>query len=138
MSRRRKPVRRTAVSSRTVITVSVPGGDGGALARRVYEAATIIAEGAKDDAAQYPSTTIPESIHVGQGSETTATIYADAPAARTIELGLRHPLFGNRDFWYPMRRQRFLENGAVNTIDAAAAAFAMVIDDWAIKDGFTK
>lgn len=140
-SRRRKPVRRTNVSSQTRVQVAgfgSKGGDGGALAQRVFEAATIIAEGAKVDAAGYPSKKIPASIHVGQGSDTHATIYADSPNARPIALGLRHPLFGLRGpgCWFPMRQRRFLENGAVATGDAAAEALSRVFDDWAIEDGY--
>ena len=136
-SKRRKAIKRTGVSSQAVLKVGGFGGGGGdALAKRVFEAATIIAEGAKVDASAYPSVQIPKSIHVAQGSERTATVYADSPNARPIELGLRHPLFGNRGYWYPMKQRRFLENGALATGDAAAEALAMVIDDWAVKDGF--
>ena len=137
-SRRRKPVTATQVTTQTVLIVGGFGsrGDGGALAGRVFEAATIIAEAAKEDAAEYPSEQIPASIHVGQGSPTSATVYADSPNARPIELGLRHPLFGDREHWYPMKQRRFLENGAVAAGDAAAEALAMVIDDWARQDGF--
>jgi hypothetical protein len=135
-SRRRKPIRRTRVASQTTIKIS-GGSDGGALARRVYEAAVIIADAAKGDAAGYPSVQIPESIHVGQGAANTATIYADSPNARPIALGLRHPLFGNRNYWYPMKQRRFLENGAIEALDDAAAVFAQVCDDWAIQKGFS-
>jgi hypothetical protein len=81
---------------------------------------------------------IPESIHVGQGSSTTATVYANSPNARPIELGLKHPLFGEwvnkPQMW--MRQRRFLENGAVASGDEAAAVLASVVDDWAAQDGY--
>ena len=127
------------MSSQTTLRVGGfgAGGDGGALALRVHEAATIIAEAAKADAGEYPSVQIPESIHIGQGSATSATVYANSPNARPIALGQRHPLFGNRNYWYPMRQRRFLENGAVAAGEAAAEALAKVIDDWARQDGFT-
>lgn len=143
-TKRRKAIKRTRVSSQTMIRVGGFGrsGDAGALARRVREAADIIAAGAAADAAGYPSVQIPDSIHVGQGTANTATIYADSPNARPIELGLRHPLFatgpkvanatsGGWAHWYKMKQRRFLENGAVMTADAAAAALSLVIDDWA-------
>jgi hypothetical protein len=138
-TRRRKSVRRTPVSSQTFLNVSMYAGRADdALGRRVREAAEIIALGAKADAADYPSVQIPESIHVGQGSNTTAVVYANSPNARPIELGLKHKLFGE---WvngpqYFMKRRRFLENGAVANGDAAAATLALVLDDWAKIDGF--
>lgn len=137
-SRRRKGITRTRVATQTVVRVNVgaKGGDGSAVARRVFEAAEIVAQGVKEDAASYPSKKIPASVHVEQGGQYAATIYADAPNAYVIETGGRHMLFGDPNYWYPMRQQRFLENGAVNRGDEAAMVLAMIIDDWAKADGF--
>lgn len=136
--RRRKTVRRTHVSTQTVLKVAGFTGSGSmrALGARVYEAALVVASAAKQDAAGYPSRQIPRSIHVGQGSETSASVIADSPNAYPVETGARHPLFGNRGFWYPMRQRRFLENGAVDAGEEAALILAKVIDDWANELGY--
>ena len=139
-SRRRRSVTRT-VASQTVVHVggfgNGPRGSDEALARRVHEAAEIIADDAKADAAAIPSKKIPQSIHVVQSTANSAVIIADAPNARPIELGLRHPLFGE---WmsgdqYTMKQRRFLENGAVIGGDEAADAIAEVCYDWARELG---
>lgn len=137
--RRRKSVRRTRVSTQTEVRVSGFGSAGSmqALGRRVREAAEIIAEAVKLDAAAYPSKQIPKSVHVGQGSDNSAVVYANSPNAYPIETGARHPTFGHRDWpWHTMKQRRFMENGAVVAGDLAAEALAKVCDDWAREKGF--
>ena len=137
-TRRKQGVRRTRVSTQTTLKVALSGsGSSNALGTRVREAAELIAAAAKADAAQV-SRQIPASIRVAQGDDTHAAIYADSPNAYPIETGERHPLFGNRNFWYPMKQRRFLENGAVIVGSEAAEVLARVIDDWAAEAGFTE
>jgi hypothetical protein len=142
-TKRRKPVRRSKVSTQT--TLHVAGGASGNLAK----AAQDIAEGIKSRAAEF-SKKIPPSVHVGQGSATTATVYATAEPAYAIETGARHPLFGmtgrgdeadrstRRDkkgklvgHWYPMKQILFMEEGAARALDQAAEDYGFgEIDDW--------
>jgi len=123
-SKRRGPVRRSKVSTQTTLRVS--GGASGNLAK----AAQDIADGIKSRSAEF-STKIPPSVHVGQGSATTAVVYATAEPAYAIETGARHPLFGDREHWYPMKQILFMEEGAARALDQAAEDYGFgEIDDW--------
>lgn len=123
-SRARSSVTRTVATQNTLTVAAGSSGN------HVYAAAMKIAEGIKERSGAIPSEKIPPSVHVGQGSPTTATVYADAPNARPIELGLRHPLFGDREHWYPMKQIRFMEEGAALRLDDAAAEYGKTVDDW--------
>jgi HK97 gp10 family phage protein len=65
-----------------------------------------------------------------------AMITNNSPAARPNEFGGRHPLFGNMDKWYEMRRQPFM----FPAVDAHAEEFyreaEKVIDTVFAKIGF--
>ena len=98
------------------------------------EAAEIIAAGARQSAGNW-SRSIPPSMRVSVG-ENVAIISASAPVARPAELRLRHPLFGNRAFWYPPPGRSFLSPAAIALSDAAMAKYAMKIDAMAAKAGF--
>lgn len=127
--RRRSAVRRTRVSTQTTVHVSSGGGN------RLREAADVIADGIRAFSSTF-SKKIPASVHVAQGSETTASVIADAPNAYPIETAARHPLFGNREYWYPMHRIRFMEEGASESLDEAAEVYGETIDDWLREIGW--
>lgn len=103
------------------------GGDLGAAAR-------IIADAARGLAASW-SVKIPPSISMSVSGR-VATISADAPNARPAELRLRHPLFGNREYWYGPPGSRFLAPAADAKADAAMARYAKKVDQMARKAGF--
>lgn len=43
-----------------------------------------------------------------RGSPAVVVLGTEAPHARVVHFGLRHPLFGDRDNWYPNPAVRFL------------------------------
>lgn len=124
-----------------------PGGGGGGggdaegdLGRRLREAAEIIAEQAKSNADW--SARIPPSIKVSGGAG-GVSIMTGAPPAYPNEIpGVRHPVFGGRGTkrpkapWVTNQHRPFLAPAADQKIDAAAEAFAKVIDDWAKELGY--
>ena len=102
-----------------------------AQAKRLREAAEIVADAAREISASF-STRIPASIRITGG---TSKVYIraggpSAPNAYPFDTGARHPLFGNRDWWYPQPKKPFLEEAYVLTQNEMADAFALVIDDW--------
>jgi hypothetical protein len=101
---------------------------------RLRQAADIVANDARARAAEW-SRSIPPSMRTDVAGK-VATITASAPVARPAELRLRHPLFGNRRFWYAPPGRPFLAPAAEAKADAAAVQYSQVIDDWAHKDGF--
>lgn len=134
-SKRRNATRRTRVSTET--TLRVNGGGNTSDGSRLGQAAEKIAGGIKEYSSSF-SRKIPPSVHVGQGSATHATVYADAPNAYPIETGSRHPVFGMIDkkgnrVWAkePMKQIRFMEIGAGLKLDDAAEVYGYgSIDDW--------
>lgn len=113
--------------SRVTTSGAVGGGDLGA-------AAGIIADKARELAGAW-SRKIPPSISVSVSGR-VATITADAPDARPAELRLRHPLFGNREYWYGPPGEPFLAPAADAAGDAAMTRYAKKIDGWARKAGY--
>lgn len=108
---------------------------------RLMEAAKIIAEQAKQNAAAW-SARIPGSIRVS-GSYPEIIIRASAPPAYPNEVeGVRHPVFGGRGTrhphapWVLNQHRPFLAPAADQKADSAAEKFADIIDDWAVKAGF--
>lgn len=132
-SRRRSAATRTGATQAT-LRVSSPAGDAGG--EHLAEAARLIAEGIRRRASSIPSAKIGPSVHVGQGSNRSAVVYATAPNAYPIETGARHPLFGNREHWYAMKRVLFLEEGAAMKLDDAAEEYGKTADDWLRAYGF--
>ena len=110
-----------------------PAGD---LGKRLKEAGELIAGIARGNASF--SSRIPGSIKVGGGRSGVVVRAGStkAPHAYAFELGKRHPLFGNRNFWYPTDHIAFLEDAATAGAEAAAEIVARVIDDWAAEHGF--
>jgi hypothetical protein len=61
-----------------------------------------------------------------RGSPAVVVLASESPHARVVHFGLRHPLFGDRDNWYPNPSVRFLGDAVeaqrpkvVESIDAA-------------------
>jgi hypothetical protein len=110
-----------------------PAGD---LGKRLKEAGVLIAGIARGNASF--STRIPASIRVGGGRSGVVVRAGSvkAPHAYAFELGKRHPLFGNRGYWYPTAHIAFLEDAAESGAEAAAQIVAQVIDDWAAEYGY--
>ena len=105
-----------------------------ASAKRLREAAEVIAVRARAISATF-SKRIPASIKITGGTTGVYIIAGgpdgkEAPNAYPFEYGVRHPLFGNRNHWYAQPKRPFLEEAAVQAADAAAEAFAAVLDDW--------
>ena len=117
------------------------GGAEGDLGRRLREAAEVIAEQARRNAAAW-SARIPPSIKVGGGAG-GVVISSDAPPAYPNEVaGVRHPVFGGpgtsrpKAPWRTNKYRPFLAPAADQRIDEAAEKFAQVIDDWAAEHGY--
>jgi hypothetical protein len=121
------------------------GGGGGSaaasdLARRLREAAEIIAKQARVNASGW-SARIPPSIKVSGSA--TISISSGAPPAYPNEIaGVRHPVFGGRGTarpeapWVLNQHRPFLAPAADMKADAAAEQFSKVIEDWAKDYGF--
>lgn len=112
------------------------GGGGGAsgsdLARRLRQAAQIIADQAKVNAGW--SRKIPPSIKV-RGSANISISSNAGPAYPNEIPGVRHPTYGH-DPWVTNQHRPFLAPAGDEKADAAAEQFANVIDDWAKEHGF--
>ena len=126
--------------SRQVTGAGLGGTAGADLAARLKEAGEIIATIARANFGTW-SSRIPGSVKV-TGGRTGVNVVAGGrkgPAAYTAELHVRHPLFGNRDYWYdPGADQKpGLAPAASEGLDAAARAVAGVIGDWAREYGFS-
>jgi hypothetical protein len=112
------------------------GAAAGDLGKRLKEAGELVAVIARQKAAF--SSRIPGSIKVtgGRSGVSIAAGSAKAPHAEAFELGKKHPLFGNRGYWYPTAHIPFLEDAADEGADGAAVIVARVVDDWAREYGF--
>jgi hypothetical protein len=107
---------------------SVGGGDLGAAAAIIADTARKIAAGA---GLPRTSAGIEVAVH---GS--TAEISCSTPAAYPAETRARHPLFGNRDYWYGPPGEPFLGPAADERAGAAMARYAKKIDRMCRKAGF--
>ena len=114
-----------------------------ALTARLREAAEIVADEARKRSAEF-SETIPGSVRLTGGANrvTIAAGGASAPSAYMWE-GKRggrprwHPLFGDREHWYPQLPVRpFLEEALEAKQDELLITFARVVDDWAHERGY--
>ncbi len=101
---------------------------------RLRQAAEVIAETARVLAGGW-SRQIPPSIRVDV-KDKVATVSSGVGPARPAEYQLRHPLFGNRKFWYGPPGPPFLGPAADARIDAAMAKYAERIDDMLLLAGF--
>jgi|SRR5271166_672140 len=119
------------------------GGSGGGddLDKRLREAAEIIAAQARTNAAGW-SGQVPPSIQVSGGGGGVSITSGAPPSYPNEVAGVRHPVFGGRGTrrpkapWVTNKHRPFLAPAADEKIDAAAEAFAQVIDDWAKRYGY--
>ncbi len=100
-------------------------------AKRLRQAAECIADAARVISARF-STRIPNSIRVtgGVSGVFITARGSEAPNAEPFETGRRHPLFGNREHWYPQPKREFLEEAAAAAGEEAAEIFSEILDDW--------
>jgi len=63
-------------------------------------------------------------------------ITSNKPGARVIHWGGRHPLFGNRDRWYPQRAQPFIARAIDRNRDTVVDAIGDAIDEHARRLGW--
>ena len=108
---------------------------------RLLEAAKVIAEAAKANAAGW-SARIPPSLRTS-GSYPEVFIRSGAPPAYPNEVpGVRHPVFGGRGTrrpdapWVTNQHRPSLAPAADQRANQALEKFAQIIDDWAIKAGY--
>jgi hypothetical protein len=100
----------------------------GSTRESVLAAAEIFAAKARANAAKF-SKRIPAATAVVPWKDDTATVTTDgdaAPNAAPFEFGERHPLYGNRKFWFPQPRRSYMSNAAnsASTVNAAAEVYA--------------
>ncbi len=115
-------------------------GDGD-LSRRLEEAAKIILERAKRNAAGW-SARIPPSLTL-KVSGSTAVIRSGAPPAYPNEVaGVRHPVFGGRGTrrprapWVRNQHRPFLAPAGDEAADKALEKFGLYVEDLAHKHGY--
>lgn len=123
---------------RTLASLSTPSARK-AEASRLKDAAEVIAVAARARAATF-SRRIPAATGVGGGLSAKGvyirTSGRKARNAAPFEFGERHPLFGNYKHMYNTPHRPYMEEAAEAALDAAAEAYAEVIDDWAHELGF--
>lgn len=97
----------------------------------LYRELTAVARGIQADAkSRAPARTgkLRGAIRIRQrrGAPAVVVLGSQARHARVVHFGLRHPLFGDRDNWYPNPTVRFLGDAvdakrseAVESVDAA-------------------
>jgi len=126
----RKPVPPRRAGEYHTTTGAVGGGE-------LVQAAEEIADGARRLAATWARTgAVVASIRTEQDSETSVTIVADAGAAYPAETRARHPLFGNREYWYGPPGEPFLRPAADRRAGAALAKYAKKVDRLCREAGF--
>lgn len=88
--------------------------------------------------APYRSGNLRRAIRVRQrrGSPAVVVLSKDAPYARTIEYGRRHPLYGNRRYWYTQPRVPFLEDAVDSNRPAALVAVNRALTDALRRTGW--
>lgn len=130
--RPRKAREPRGVANRQSTVGAVGGGE-------LVQAAEEIADGARRNAATWAKTgAVVASIHTEQSSEASVLIVADAPAAYPAETRARHPLFGNREYWYGPPGHAFLGPAADERAGAALAKYAKKVDRLAKAAGFSE
>lgn len=126
----RKPRAPRVTGTYQATTGSVGGGELG-------EAAEEIAETARRIAAWSEQISTSIAVDVDEGAH-RAVISTDAGPAWSAETQSRHPLFGDRERWYPpSEKQRpFLAPAADRRAGAAMAKYAQKIDRLCRERGF--
>lgn len=148
--RARKPPGKVKVTGHGVVSVGglrglsgmvrsagLSGTAGAELGARLKEAGELVAGIARANASEV-GTRLPGSVRV-RGGRTGVYIVAGGPKAPygyTAETAARHPLFGNRDYWYQGPDHPFLGPAGDEGAEGAAEIVAQVISDWAFEYGF--
>lgn len=99
-----------------------PGGGG--TRQSVMEAAEIFAEVARRNAAPF-STRIPAATSAVPLDEQRAMVVTNgdaAPNAAPFEFAERHPLFGDRQYWYTQPMRQYMSRAANNPVAIEAAS----------------
>ena len=102
------------------VLVTRLGGGGGNLP--ITAAAKVIADLARAYASF--STKIPQGIYVKPFTEFFCEVIAQGGEAKAFEYGLRHPLFGNRNCWYPTEHKPFMETAMADGLPGAIKAWS--------------
>jgi len=124
----RTPAAPRTPGTRQATVGAVGGGE-------LVQAAEEIADGARSNASSW-SSSIPPNIRTEQVSEKQVNIVSDAGPAYPAETRSRHPLFGNRDFWYGPPGRPFLGPAADERAGAALAKYADKVDRMCREAGF--
>ena len=136
-------LKQTARDVRKVAALQGPNGAetgktaAGDLALRLREAAEVVANIARSNAAEF-SDRIPATVRVMGG---TSRVYIRAggpagPAAYTAETAARHPVFGNRSVWRQGPVHPFLGPACDEGAVPFAVIVGQVLSDWAREIGF--
>ena len=116
----------------------LPGGTYGALAAEgddLEAAANVIADEARRLASW--SRQISTGIHVDtSGDGKSATVWSEVGPAYPAETRARHPLFGNRKYWYGPPGTKFLGPAADAKAGDAMDRYAKKLDRLLAKAGF--
>lgn len=100
-------------------------------------AAEVIADEARRLAAPWAKTgATVDSIHVEPVDERNVLIVADSGASYPAETRARHPLFGNREYWYGPPGEKFMEPAAEAKADDALKRWSRHVDRLLEKAGF--
>ena len=113
---------------------STTGAAGGG---ELVDAAEEIADGARKNAGTWAKTgATVRSIHTEQPDEKTVLVVADSGAAYPAETRSRHPLYGNKRYWYGPPGEAFLRPALDERSGAAMAKYAKKIDRLCRERGF--
>jgi hypothetical protein len=137
----RKKRRRAAKSYRKKSGVfATPAGfsipSAGGTRASVLAAAAVMMAAAKANASKF-SRRIPPATTVEPYSENEAMIVTDggaAPNAAPFEFGERHPLWGNRNYWYKQPTRAYMNRAALSAAEAAAEIYAAIEADALAKE----
>lgn len=104
---------------------------------RMVQAARLLADDVKKHTSAW-SHRIPDATSVFNDSSGIGVVVDGslAPSASPNEYGDRHPLFGNRDYWYKTPHRPFLEESTAAIADNATDLIASVVDDWTRDAGW--
>lgn len=104
---------------------------------RMVEGSKLIADDVKKRTAAW-SHRIPDATSVFNDASGIGVVVdgAMAPSASPNEYADKHPLFGNRDYWYRTPHRPFLEESVAAVGDDATDLVANVVDDWAHAAGW--
>jgi hypothetical protein len=140
-------IKRLTKSSRNVTSFTRRAADsfgseaGGINQKYLLAAAGVIAEQARKNASKF-STRIPAATGVATGDNADEAIVitdgAAAPNALPFETGERHPLWGDRELWYPQPKKPYMAKAAKTASGQALEVYAAQVDELAAEHGYTE